>query len=50
VLWTVALVIAGVGAVYYAFFQRRKPAHLQAPEGEVFAPEAVEAAPATTTP
>jgi urea carboxylase system permease len=42
VLWTVAIVIAVVGAVYFALVQRTKPAHLAAPEGEVFA-EAVEA-------
>jgi amino acid transporter len=35
VLWTVLVVIAIVGAVYYAFVQRTKPAHLQAPEGEL---------------
>jgi amino acid transporter len=37
VLWTVLVVIAAVGAVYFVLVQRRKPAHLQAPEGEVFA-------------
>jgi hypothetical protein len=35
-----------VGAVYFALFQRRKPAHLQAPEGEAVAE--APAAPATT--
>jgi len=35
VLWTVLVVIAIVGAVYYAVVQRTKPAHLQAPEGEL---------------
>jgi len=49
VLWTVALVISGVGAIYYGLVQRRKPAHMQAPEGEVFAAEAVEPAPATSS-
>ena len=37
VLWTVAIVIALVGAVYFVLVQRKKPVHLQAPEGEVFA-------------
>jgi amino acid transporter len=41
VLWTVAIVIVLVGAVYFLLVQRTKPAHLAAPEGEVFA-EAVE--------
>ena len=45
-LWTVAIVIALVGAAYYLGVQHRKPAHLQAPEGEAVAPEA---APATAT-
>jgi urea carboxylase system permease len=40
VLWTVALTVTIVGGVYYVLVQRRKPAHLQAPEGEVLAPEA----------
>jgi amino acid transporter len=39
ILWTVAIVIALVGAVYFILVQRTKPAHLQAPEGEVFAEE-----------
>jgi urea carboxylase system permease len=43
VLWTVLVVIAGVGAIYFVLVQRRKPAHLQAPEGEVFAAEAAAA-------
>jgi urea carboxylase system permease len=34
VLWTVVVVIAGVGAIYYMLVQSKKPAHLQAPEGE----------------
>lgn len=42
VLWTVAIVIALVGAVYFLLVQRTKPAHLAAPDGEVFA-EVVEA-------
>jgi urea carboxylase system permease len=41
VLWTVAIFIALVGAVYFVLVQRTKPAHLQAPEGEVYADEAV---------
>jgi hypothetical protein len=48
VLWTVLGVIVIVGAVYYVLVQRTKPAHLAAPEGEVFAEEAPEA-PAVTT-
>jgi amino acid transporter len=43
VLWTVLGVIVVVGSVYFVLVQRTKPAHLQAPEGEV--PEA----PAVTT-
>jgi amino acid transporter len=35
VLWTVLGVIVVVGAVYYVLVQRTRPAHLQAPEGEV---------------
>jgi hypothetical protein len=35
VLWTVLGVIAVVGAVYYVLVQRHKPAHVQAPEGQV---------------
>ena len=38
-----------VGAVYYAAVQHRKPSHLQAPEGEAMADEALAAAPATST-
>ena len=46
VLWTVLVVIVGVGAIYYALVQRHKPAHLQAPEGEVMAaPDAPAAMP-----
>jgi amino acid transporter len=47
VLWSTLGAIVVVGAVYFVLVQRRKPAHLQAPEGEalVEAP----AAPATTT-
>jgi amino acid transporter len=44
VLWTVLGVIVVVGAVYYVLVQRKKPAHLQAPEGE-----ALDAPPATAT-
>ena len=39
VLWTVLVVIAAVGAVYFVLVQRTKPAHLQAPEGEAVANE-----------
>jgi amino acid transporter len=35
VLWSVLGVIVIVGAVYFVLVQRTKPAHLQAPEGEV---------------
>jgi urea carboxylase system permease len=45
VLWSTLGVIVVVGAVYFVLVQRRKPAHLQAPEGE-----AVVEAPAATTP
>src|SRR5579862_2638879 len=38
VLWSTLGVIVVVGAIYYVLVQRTKPAHLQAPEGEV--PEA----------
>ena len=41
VLWTAAIVIAGVGAAYYGLVQRRRPAHVEAPEGELPAPAAV---------
>lgn len=44
VLWTVLVVIAAVGAVYYTLVQRHKPVHVQAPEGELFAEEPPEAA------
>src|SRR5438270_1206792 len=37
VLWTVAIFIAAVGALYFVLVQRTKPAHLQAPEGEAYA-------------
>jgi amino acid transporter len=43
VLWTVLIVIVIVGALYFAFVQRFKPAYLKAPEGEVFATQAPEA-------
>jgi urea carboxylase system permease len=35
VLWTVLIVILLVGTTYFALVQRRKPAHMEAPEGEV---------------
>jgi hypothetical protein len=35
VLWTVLVVIVIVGGVYYGLVQRTKPAHMQAPEGEI---------------
>jgi amino acid transporter len=43
VLWTVLVVVAAVGAVYFLLVQRFKPAYLKAPEGEVFATQASEA-------
>ncbi len=46
VFWTVVIVIALVGGTYFAAVQRRKPAHLQAPEGEALAEELPPAAPA----
>jgi amino acid transporter len=48
VLWTVLIVILIVGAAYCAAVQHRKPSHLQAPEGQTFADEALDAAPATS--
>jgi urea carboxylase system permease len=48
VLWTVLVVILIVGATYFLLVQRRKPSHLEAPEGEVFADEAPASAPATS--
>jgi urea carboxylase system permease len=48
VLWTTAIVIVLIGAVYFVLVQRHKPAHLQAPEGEAAAAE-MPMAPATAT-
>jgi urea carboxylase system permease len=45
VLWTVLVVIAVVGSVYYVLVQSKKPAHLEAPEGEVLEAPAVATAP-----
>jgi urea carboxylase system permease len=39
VLWTVLIAVTLVGAVYFVLVQRRKPSHLEAPAGEVFAGE-----------
>ena len=50
VFWTVLVVVAAVGAVYFALVQRTKASHLEAPEGEVFATEAPEPRVAPTTP
>jgi urea carboxylase system permease len=50
VLWTVLVVIVLVGIVYYGLVQRKKPAHLQAPEGEAVAAEASGAAAAPAAP
>jgi amino acid transporter len=49
VLWTTVIAIVLVGAVYFALVQRRKPAHLQAPEGESPAAEETPATPAAAT-
>src|SRR5438094_337405 len=49
VLWTVAIFILSVGAIYFVLVQRTKPAHLQAPEGEVYAEEVPGPASAPTT-
>jgi hypothetical protein len=46
VLWTTVIVIVLIGAVYFVLVQRRKPAHLQAPEGEAIGDEMT---PATAT-
>ena len=43
VLWTVLAVILIVGSLYFLLVQRRKPAHLEAPEGEAPAAPAVPA-------
>ena len=48
IFWTVVITVTLVGAVYFFLVQRRKPAHLQAPEGEVYAEQAPEAP--TTSP
>jgi cbb3-type cytochrome oxidase subunit 3 len=48
ILWTVAIFIMLVGAVYFILVQRTKRAHLQAPEGAVFAEDTPLAAPAST--
>jgi len=37
VLWTTFIVIVLVGALYFLLVQRRKPSHIQAPEGEALA-------------
>ncbi len=44
VLWTVLVVIVLVGGVYYALVQSKKPAHMQAPEGELPPEQAAAAA------
>ena len=41
VLWTVLVVIALVGGLYYGAVQRTKPAHMEAPEGEAMEAEPV---------
>ena len=40
VLWTVFVVISGVGALYFALVQRKKPSHSLAVEGQMDAPAA----------
>jgi len=40
VLWTVFVVLAAVGALYFALVQRKKPSHSEAVEGQAAAPEA----------
>ena len=47
VFWTVVIAVGLVGAVYFVLVERKKPAFLTAPEGEVFAEEA---APAPASP
>src|SRR2546425_972841 len=49
VLWTVAIFITAVGTIYFVLVQRKKSAHLQAPEGEVYAEDVPAAASAPTT-
>jgi amino acid transporter len=46
VLWTVFVVVTLVGGIYFVLVQRKKPSHLQAPEGEVLAGEPPEGSPA----
>jgi urea carboxylase system permease len=41
VLWTVFVVVVGVGGAYYTLVQRHKPAQVVAPEGELPAPATV---------
>ena len=43
VLWTVAIGITLIGAIYFILVQRRQPLHLIAPEGEALAVEAASA-------
>ena len=49
VLWTTFIAIALVGGIYFVLVQRRKPSHLEAPEGEAFAAEVPEMPAAGTT-
>jgi hypothetical protein len=46
VLWTAVVVITGVGAVYFGLVQRRKPSHIEAPEGELLRHDVLTEAPA----
>ncbi len=42
VLWTVFIVIAGVGTLYYVLVQRKKPSHAEAPDGELMSAPALQ--------
>jgi hypothetical protein len=49
VLWSALVVIVGIGALYFALVQRRKPSHIEAPEGELLAHDAIAAATAVSS-
>lgn len=49
-LWTVLVVILLVGGSYYGAVQRLKPSHVEAPEGELYADDAVPEEPALGLP
>jgi len=44
ILWTVFVVVVGIGVAYYGLVQRNKPSHIEAPEGELVADDAAPAA------